>query len=194
MAFGLLNIPYESIVVPYHDEKTPTELTGVKMLPIVTDDNGYCSNESLDIIKHFDSENALWNDEFDLNTINDKCNDYGKTLHNLAMPNWIFTKEFTPEAREYFQKKKEVKRGPFKNLYDQKDKLFLEMREKLSTFDENLNPFYESSKITIKDIMIASHLWGLYIVPEWQFEYETHEYLQRVKKLCKFDYHGDFWK
>jgi glutaredoxin 2 len=63
----------------------------------------------------------------------------------------------------------------------------------LTLIEERLNPFYNSLEIGVKDILIASHLWGLYIVPEFQFTESMHRYLQTVKQKCHFNYHQDFW-
>ena len=56
LALGFLNVAYDSIVVPYDDEKTPIELVGKKMLPIAVIE-GKAMNESLDIIEAIDQEN-----------------------------------------------------------------------------------------------------------------------------------------
>ena len=50
---------YESVVLPYDDEKTPIDLTGIKMLPIMSFDDGFTTNESLVIIERMDSHNKL---------------------------------------------------------------------------------------------------------------------------------------
>jgi glutaredoxin 2 len=196
MALGFLELPYESIVLPYDDEKTPVELTGKKMLPIAVLD-GTASNESLDIISLLDKNDrlklsvTLYNNTFlELNAL---LNKWGEQIHNLAMPYWIWTPEFSPASRYYFQSKKEMKRGPFKELV-QKRSLFEEkLQHDLEILKKELKPFYQSDKMTIYDILIASHLWGLYVVPEFQFSQELHNYLQKVKSLCHFDYHKDFW-
>ena len=94
-----------------------------------------------------------------------------------------------------FSKKKEAKRGPFKDLVKQKpilsSKLTALLKQKL---DNELIPFYRSQELTISDIMLASHLWGMYMVPEFQFSPEIHSYLQKVSEACKFNYHEDYWK
>jgi glutaredoxin 2 len=197
MALGLLNMPYESIVVPYDDEATPLSLTGKKMLPIWVNDSGVAQNESLDIIKNLDKSNILdWN----LLTLHKEKIDQllsliGNPVHSLCMPYWIWTPEFNPNSRKYFQTKKEEKRGPFKELIKNKS-VHLEKLHSLlnSEIEPSLKPFFNSDKLTIVDIMIAGHLWGMYIFPEFQFSPAVHAYLQKVSSLCKFNYHQDFWK
>ena len=51
--WGFLRVSYESLVLDYDDEITPTKLTGKKMLPIF-DFGDLVINESIDIIKRLD--------------------------------------------------------------------------------------------------------------------------------------------
>lgn len=196
MALGFLNVPFKSVVLPYDDEKTPTELIGKKMLPIAVID-GKPLNESLDIIAKLDSENALKINE----TLKDPhyplfeelLNKLGSDIHSLAMPVWIWTPEFNESSRSYFQRKKEMKRGPFRDLYFKKDYFIQNLKPSFEMLAKDLKPFYRSATLSLYDVMLASHLWGLYVVPEFQFPPEIHTYLQRVKEICHFDYHRDFW-
>lgn len=197
MTLGLLKQPYTSVVVPYNDEETPVRLTGKKMLPIMSF-GGSPMNESLDIMDRLDQARKLkikdiQNSEA-FNTFNNLLNKLGSNVHNLAMPYWIYTPEFSPEARDYFQKKKEAKRGPFKNLVHKRGAFETEILKDLEELEQNLVPFYKSQSFTLYDILLASHLWGLYVVPEFQFPPAIHNYLQEVKKICHFNYHEDFWK
>lgn len=196
MGMGLLGIPYESRVLPYNDEKTPIQLTGTKMLPILEISEDNIINESLEILKKFDQKNLLaWPILEDLaEEIEALLFKIGVPVHSLCMPYWIWTPEFDSESRKYFQNKKEVKRGPFKNLIKNKEVYIKNLNDILSTeLEKNLDPFYKSSTLTIIDIMVAAHLWGMYIFPEFQFTLKMHHYLQSVKSQTHFDYHQDFW-
>lgn len=196
MGLGLLNIKYESRVIAYDDEKTPVELTGKKMLPIVVYPDARAQNESLDILKSVDKNDLLnWKffeeNKLSIEALLDKI---GSPVHSLAMPYWIWTPEFSESSRNYFQTKKEVKRGPFKDLV-KNQKVFANQLDSLIKTEilPELRPFYKSDKLTILDIMLASHLWGMYIVPEYQFDPKMHAYLQSVKEKTHFNYHSDFW-
>lgn len=197
LGFGFLGTKYESIVTAYDDEETPVKLTGKKMLPIVVYDDGKAQNESLDIIKAQDTNNLLGWDVLakNLEAINPLLDKSGALVHNLAMPYWIWTPEFDESSRKYFQKKKEVKRGPFKNLVHNQ-KSFADDLAKLleSELVSELKPFYKSDKFTIMDIMIAAHLWGMYVVPEFRFSEAVNNYLQKVKAITHFNYHEDYWR
>ena len=196
MAFGFLNIPYHSQVLAYDDEATPIKLTGKKMLPALSYDGG-TMNESLDIIAFVDKKNILKVKEMtaaaDFKIFETLLNQLGELVHSLAMPYWIFTPEFTPSAREYFQKKKEEKRGPFNKLVQNQTEFIKKLHPFFTHLEENLQPYFQSPNFGLKDIMLASHLWGLYVVPEFRFPQKIHDYLQQVKVNCHFNYHQDFW-
>lgn len=197
LGLGYLGLPYESQVLPYDDESTPVKLTGVKMLPILEID-GSPKNESLDILELVDQKNKLHIKELkaspDLKNFETLLNKLGKNVHNLAMPYWMWTPEFNDDSRKYFQKKKEEKRGPFTELVKNQSVFMQEIQKDLRDLSQDLKPFYRSENITIKDIMIAAHIWGLYVVPEFQFDPGIHQYLQVVKEKCRFNYHEDFWR
>ncbi len=190
LVLGLLKVPYKSIVLDYDDEKTPLELCGKKMLPLIKQPDGKTINESLDIIKLLDKDNRLCSNQ----NIEPLISELGSFVHPLAMPYFIYTPEFNDRSRKYFQEKKEAYKGPFKQLYKDRKKYLSGLNETLSELESKLEPFYESDKIELEDILIASHLWGMYIVPEFQFSEKIHNYLQQIKKLCDFEYHKDSWE
>lgn len=197
MALGYLNINYDSIVLPYNDEKTPVDLCEKKMLPIFSWGPDDQSNESLDIIKRLDTDNVLKNnlleDEEKLGEIEELLSSIGSPTHNLAMPYWIWLPEFNVESRQYFVEKKSQKRGPFHVLAQKRPVYLKEIEPVLKRVQAHLHPFYLGEQLSIFDIMLASHLWGLYVVPEFQFSSQMHSYLQTVKRLCQFDYLNDLW-
>lgn len=197
MTLSYLNLPFTSTVLPYDDEKTPIALTGTKMLPIMVVD-GKPMNESLDIMAVLDKENSLSINEVknssDFAGFNDLLTKLGANVHNLAMPYWIYTPEFNESSRTYFQKKKEQKRGPFKDLVKKQNIFIEEISKDLVEVAKDLRPFYKSGQFSLYDILLAAHIWGLYVVPEFQFDQRIHDYLQSVKKVCRFNYHEDYWK
>ncbi len=192
MGLGFLKAPFESQVIAYDDESTPVKLAGKKMLPIATV-NGKTLNESLEILDLVDEKKVLKVKEISEDkNFESLLSSLGETVHSLAMPQWIFTQEFTESSRTYFMKKKEVKRGPFKELVAQRSSFIERMNKDLENLP--LQPFFESDKMGLKDIMLAAHLWGLYVVPEFQFSEKVHTYLQNIKQKCQFNYHEDYWR
>lgn len=196
MALGLFNLPYISEVLAYDDEVTPVNLTGKKMLPILQDEETVM-NESLDIILYLDKKNqldvkaALTQPEYQALEI--RLSELGSLVHSLAMPYWVGTPEFNDQSRDYFIKKKSFKRGPFPSLIKNQSTFLSSLTPLLEVLEKDLNPFYRSGKIGLYDILIASQLWGLYVVPEFRFSEKVHNYLQRVKTETSFNYHQDFW-
>ena len=192
---GLLKVPYKSVVVAYDDEETPTKLIGKKMLPIM-DIEGKITSESLDIMQALDVKNTLKLSEIrkseNFNELEKLLPKISNFVHTLAFPYWIYTPEFSPTARDYFQKQKEAKRGPFKDLVKNRSEYEKNIQEILLPLE--LRPFYKSENFSSLDILLASHLWGLYVVPEFQFPDKIHQYLQSVKEICGFNYHEDYWK
>ncbi len=196
LVLGFLNLNYESVVVSYDDEEAPKNLTGKKMLPILACDTGVM-NESLEIISFLDSSNKLkyqqLNGTEDFIKATELLNLIGESIHSLAMPYWIWTPEFSESSRNYFRKIKENKRGPFSNLVKNQSFFLNQLDPSLKDIEKALSPFYNSPELSLYDIIIASHLWGLYMVPEFQFSEKIHHYLQTVKHICHFNYHKDFW-
>ena len=168
-----------------------------KILPALAHPAG-AMNESLDIITFCDTQNKLQvtsvTQSLDYKNFEMLLGSIGTLVHSLAMPYWIFTPEFTFSSRKYFQKKKEEKRGPFKDLVKNQRTFTDELSSHLQQIERNLQPFYQSSTMTLKDIMLAAHLWGLYVVPEYQFYPKLHNWLQSVKDQCQFNYHEDYWR
>ncbi len=196
MTLGYFKIPFESVVLPYDDEATPVGLTGKKMLPIVVADSKPM-DESLDIMSFLDKKKVL-RIEAETTTakfaeFNEFLGQLGDQVHSLAMPYWIHTPEFTETSRAYFKKKKEAKRGPFAELVKKQGTFTAALEPLLSRIEGKLRPFYDSTELGLYDILLASHLWGLYVVPEFQFPDGVHRYLQNIKTICQFNYHQDYW-
>jgi len=190
LVLGFLEIPYKSVVLDYDDESTPVELCGKKMLPLIKNIDGSTMNESLDIMSILDKDNRLSPNK----DISSFIKELGSNVHPLAMPYFIYTPEFNDKSRKYFQEKKEAYKGPFKQMYKNREQYLIGLNKSLNSLEQLLDPFYESDKITHEDILIASHLWGMYIVPEFQFSDIVHSYLQKVKHLCRFEYHKESWE
>jgi glutaredoxin 2 len=191
LVLGLFNLDWSSHVLSYDDEETPVTLTGKKMLPIARLGNTVL-NESLDIIKKLDHKNSLKNEM--IVQIQPTLDLISPEIYNLGMPFWIWSTEFTEEARCYFLKKKEAKRGPFPELMKRRDVFEDKIQMNLLLLEKNINPFYLSKELTIQDIALASQLWGLYSVPEFRFSDKWHNYLMTIKQLCRFTFHDNYWR
>lgn len=195
MVLGFLDLQFESEIVPYNEEEKLIRLTGRKMLPIMEIEGKYI-NESLDLIAALDKDNKLSTREsiqsYQLET-EPILNSLGKEIHSLAMPYWSWTPEFNEDSRQYFQSKKEAKRGPFKELVWKQVDLIKALNTKLEENSYLFERDLDNQQVNLTDILVASHLWGMYIVPEFQFSEKVHKFLQNVKRQTQFDYHRDFW-
>ena len=188
MALGFLNISFKSVVLPYEDEKTPIELTGKKMLPIF-EFQDQSMNESSDIIQKLDIEKKIkFTQSFD--DLEELTKQIGKFVHPLAMPIWVYTKEFSDSSRSYFLEKKIKSKGPFKHLHEKRE-IFIKLAYEF--FNENKDLFSLNDENLGDKIFISSHLYGLYMVPDFSFPEFVHQYIQDTKQKCNFDYHVDFW-
>lgn len=195
MTAGFLGDSYTSIVLPYDDEETPIKLIGKKMLPIM-DFSGVIMPESLDIMAALDKENRLKLVEHQTSSkykqLEARLGEISNLVHSLAMPYWAYNPEFNESSRRYFQKKKEIKRGPFSQLVQNRKSFEEPLLQILNQID--VKPYYESSTFSVLDILLSAQLWGLYLVPEFRFPEKIHCYLQKVKEECFFNYYQDFWK
>jgi len=109
------------------------------------------------------------------------------------MPYFIWTPEFDQESRQYFQNKKEKKRGPFKELVHKRKQFEAGLHQSLNDLNNIFNKDITQENIDLTDILYASHLWAMYIVPEFQFPNQIHQWLQNISKVCHFNYHGPYW-
>jgi glutaredoxin 2 len=191
MALGFLGLPWKSQVLRYDDETTPLKLAGQKMLPIARID-GAAMNESLDIIQKLDVNNRLPSQDF--TALDPILTELGGLVHSLAMPYWVWTPEFDEASRQYFIKKKSGKRGPFPELAKRRLEFEVPLQKRLKEFEQHLTPYWDSQHLTLKDIALAAHLWGLFVVPEFRLSDTWYNYLMKIKTECQFNYHADFWE
>lgn len=194
MALGFLQLSHQTKVLPYDDEATPVDLGGKKMLPLMLiDDNPMY--ESLAIIKKVDTHNKLESHKNLSTDLDGVLQDIGEQVHSLAMPYWVWTPEFNESSRQYFIAKKSQKRGCFKVLARSRVKYERRLHEILAKHTSRLRPYWDSSTgPSINDIALASHLWGMFVVPEFRFSQEWYDYLMQIKQDCQFNYHEEYWK
>jgi len=198
LALGYLKIPYESIVSRYDEPELRQKLSGGTTTPFVVLDNGQTIRESLVIIESLDTTNHFKMNTFkssaDSKEMETLLDQLSGAIHPVTWPFWVQTPEFDEKSRQYTIEKKQKQHGSFAKLFHDKDANLQKVIPLLKTIENRLNPFYQNADFSIRDILIASHLWGLYIVPEFQFSEKMHQYLQTIKHLCHFDYQQDFWK
>lgn len=198
LALSYLAIPYKSVLLSYADEVTPVKLTGKKMAPILKRLDGTFINESLDIIHYVDLEGKLELKTPELSSampwVLQWIDQISKPLFNLLMPYYLNNLEFSDQDKKYFQAKKEIKRGSFTELVKKRDQFSHEVNAHLELLLPKLAPFINGENLSLLDILLTSHLWGLYFAHDYRVSEKLHQYLCLVAKTCNFTYDQDWWK
>jgi len=197
MIFGYKDIDFEMITLLNDDEKTPTDLIGSKMVPILTLDDGSHLPESLDIVTKVDElegSKFISDEKFDFN-LEVWLNEARAFLYPLAMPRWtqIGLEEFkTKNAIDYFTKKKEDYIGSFDehmNKTDEYIKQAEEHLEKLELLLPDNGDFYLGDKASINDIHLFPTLRSLSVVKGLEFPSKVYAYMKKQEKFTGVNLH-----
>ena len=117
MIFGLKNLPIELVTLLNDDEATPTRMIGKKMAPILQKDDSRYLPESMDIVHYVDKLDGKPLLTGKLNpAIADWLRKVNGYVNRLLIPRFAkgaFDEFATPQARDYFVKKKEAAIGSF---------------------------------------------------------------------------------
>jgi glutaredoxin 2 len=198
LVLGLLGIAYESRVLSYDDEKTPVDLCGKKMLPIISIGN-HSFNESKDIIKHFIT---LLESPLTL-SIEKSLEEISEAGYLFFMPFWSEGAEFNEQAKKYFEEKKGKKRGPFSELREKRVVIFQAFLRELEIFWKSYGEHLEKcvcdrSKIYAEEVWAGAQLLGLYDAEQWISEHpevlspvlkRIFLFLQLLKEKTYFERH-----
>ena len=182
----LLNFEYEDIVVSYADVKTPTDLIGSKMLPIVVFDDGAVMPESLDLM-HQINQGKIPEGPLDFaSSFVFQIPRYFDLILPWFVGNYQEFQDF-PEGATYFQESKESRRGmSFGELKAEAVDIYEENAEaKLIELVRNLKgDFLEGDQITLADLVLAADLNGLRLVEGITLPIGLLEYMRRVEEAC----------
>lgn len=197
MIFGYKNIAFDLVTLLNDDEKTPIDMIGVKMLPILTLDDGSQMPESLDIVKKIDEsygKHFLSNEKFDFNL--EVWLTEAKTFaYPLAMPRWIKIglEEFkTQGAIDYFTKKKEDYIGSFSEHLKKTDEYIKQAEEHLEKLELLLpdnGDFYLEEKASINDIHLFPMLRSLSVVKDLEIPSKVYAYMKKQEKFTGVNLH-----
>jgi glutaredoxin 2 len=191
------NIVYQDVPLSYADVKTPTDLIGSKMLPIIEFDDGTKMGESLDLIKELEKrfpEPSLSHQwiEPDLDWASNIAVRAPK-FWDVVLPFYLDEFEGAPEFDEagakYFKEGKEAKRG----------KTFAEMKKEaptlyrdnliiiLAEIVERVEGGWIGQQFSMADCVLASDLSGLRSVKGIPIPPQIISYIEKVEMKCGED-------
>lgn len=197
MILGYHNINFEMITLLNDDEKTPNDLIGQKMVPILSIDENTYMPESLDIIKYIDDQNGsnlIYDEDQNLNRWLAEAREY---TYPLAMPRWVKMplKEFATQAAiDYFTKKKEDYIGSFESHLKNSEALIKQAEAHLKKLEDLFisdGPYFMGEKLSINDFHLFATLRSLTCVKGLEFPNKVSSYLGEQSKLSKVDLYLD---
>lgn len=197
MVLGYSNVDFELITLLNDDEKTPNDLIGQKMVPILSLDESNHMPESMDIIKFIDKKNNLnLSYDEDIN-LNEWLKEAKKYTYPLAMPRWVKMplKEFeTKKAIEYFTKKKEDYIGSFEKHLENSEALINQAEshlEKLVNLLKYDGPYFLDENLSINDFHLFATLRSLTCVKGLDFPDKVSAYLNEQSKRSNVNLYSE---
>lgn len=195
IAAGLLGLNLNEKTLMSDDEKTPKDLIGKKLLPILIKSDGEPMGESMDIVAYLNQsvaddkkidENA---DEFVQNWVSG----FMPNLMKLTIPRSVeidFEEFKTQEARDYFINSKNEKYGDFAKLI-QNSQEFIEIAEKdLNELEEHFikNQYLQTCKKGIfcfADVNLYAFLRLASMVKGLEFPQNVKDYMLLMEEKSK---------
>jgi len=197
MIFGLKHVDSDLEFLLNDDEKTPIQMVGKKMVPILELDNKKCMPESMDIVHFIDAkfgQNRIVNPTTSGRII-DWIDETGYDIYKLAMPRWIQVDlpEFrTRGAIQYFIKKKEKFLGSFEENFNNSEQYIKILNDKLVELESFI--FCENSaekKLSETDFHLFASLRSLSIVRGITFPNFVYQYMLNMSKMSKVPLHTE---
>ncbi|MFY1027661.1 glutaredoxin, GrxB family [Actinobacillus seminis] len=190
MIFGLKNQAVELITLPYDDEKTPADLVGKKMLPILVKEDGSAMPESLEIVHYVD---AFYGEKSLSPTVRPEIEAWMKNVgsyyNNLLIPRFVRLRlgEYTTQsAVDYFVKKKSEHFGDFAELFAQSPQYLTCLQQDLL----ELSPLIlcaesAAEQLSEEDILLFPMLRNLTCVKGVVFPENVLNYIQTMANLSQ---------
>ncbi len=197
MIFGFKDIPVSLEYLLNDDEKTPIELIGQKMVPILVEDDNPAMPESMDIVHYIDGRHGdapIIAQDYSNIALNSWLEEAKNYIYPLAMPRWVKTTPPLPEfatnsAIEYFTRKKEAYLGDsFTNLIAKSEQLIDIANQQLTILAKHItSPKHATDKLSEYDIHIYAALHSLSVVKGLEYPPIIDEYRQYFAQVCKVD-------
>ncbi|WP_413722630.1 glutaredoxin 2 [Sodalis sp. RH24] len=187
MIFGLKNIPISLQVLMNDDEATPIGMVGKKVAPILQKEDGGYMPESMDIVHYIDTH---YGSPLVTGPVNPAIGKWLEANHPAAYPlvlprnvNGKFAEFATPEARQYFIRKKEAASGSFEELLAHTPGLVKKVSQQL----RELEPLIQQSnacngELSDDDFHLFARLRSLTIVAGLEWPTRVAEYRDNMAK------------
>lgn len=191
MIFGLKNIPVQQVTLANDDEKTPIDLVGKKVVPILLKDDGTAMPESLDIVKYADENFGVKIiDETVRPEVEAWMKRVGGYYNHLLLPRFVQLglDEFASQsAVDYFTRKKTEFIGDFaENIADSRQYI-----ERLNRDFVELSPLLKAQdkangiRLSLEDIMLFPMLRNLTCVNGVTWLPNIRRYVEKMADLSR---------
>ena len=190
MIFPLKGLPFELEVLLDDDIRTPTQLIGRKLLPILVKEDGTAMGESMDIVRDIERQPNTKRCLIgaDRREIAAWCSDTALTIYSLAMPRWcdMPVHEFsTPSARAFYLRGKEAWLGPFKQLIAQTPALLAKVNAALATLETLIaSEDAVNGELSEDDFSVFPLLHQLSVVKGVRYPARVAVYRRRMAERC----------
>lgn len=186
-AAGLIGVSLNVQVLLNDDEKTPIEMVGEKIVPILAKPSGDMMIESLDIIDYLYEQNnsSLLKKPLDIEWVNLFLSENRMSIYSLSMPRWTqlpFAEFATDTAIAYFTEKKSQTIGDFSLALSQtasfSSALQQAMREEKELFKEMLAKPHSQAAI-----ILFAGLHGVSCVKDFSWPDEAWTFMQGMSQV-----------
>lgn len=191
MIFGLKHIPVEQHILLCDDSKSPTNMIGEKMVPILQKDDGSYMPESLDIVDYIDSNYGdkpiLTGDRSaKIAKLITQINQYD---YRLECPRYIkmdLAEFATQSAIDDFTTSKAQKMGSFADCLAQTETLASFVANLLNELEPLIiSPDACNGRLSLDDICLFPVLRNLTCVKNLMFPVKIKSYLQSMSEQSK---------
>lgn len=179
MAHRNIHLPHE--VLANDNEKTPIQLVGQKMVPILEFEDGTAMGESLDIIHHLEKHySPIFSSTTADPNILTWMEQVSPLYKALVYPRWIkqpYPEFNTPSAIEYFTHKKQKTIGDFNECLANTPQLITQIQPLMQSLNQKIKAL-NTARLNYTDLYLYPILHGLKLVEELEWPDQVELYWQ----------------
>lgn len=189
MIFGAKDLPVNIVFLDNDDEKSPIEMIGKKMVPILEYEPGKFMPESMDIIQYIDETygSGIIKNTLDPEIVNFVISSKAY-LYELCMPRWVQTNlpEFkTQSAIDYFINKKSSIIPNFEQALANTDSLLARANTDLEHLESLVTQLKPKEQLTYNDFELYPMLKSLSIVKNIKFGPNVTQYIKDLEFITR---------